>query len=48
MTNIKSACGAGLWMTVASLMMLATLEPVSIAPAQTQIAASANTGTAQG
>jgi hypothetical protein len=48
MTNIKSAFGAGVWAAVASFMMLAALEPVSIAPAQTEIAAAAKAGTARG
>ena len=39
MSNIKSAFGAGLWATVATLMMLAALEPVTIEASDQQLAA---------
>jgi hypothetical protein len=39
MTNIKSAFGAGAWGVVATLLLLATFEPVKIAPEAPQIAA---------
>ena len=39
MTNIRTTLGAGLWVAISSLLMLATLEPISIEPAATDIAA---------
>jgi hypothetical protein len=48
MTNIKSVFGAGAWAAVASFMMLAALEPVSLAPAPSDLAAAATNGTARG
>ncbi len=32
MTNLGSIAGGALWLTIASLLMMAALEPVSIEP----------------
>ncbi len=48
MTNLGSIAGGALWLTIASLLMMAALEPVSLetrAPAL-MLAQSATTGTA--
>lgn len=41
MTNMKTASAAGLWAAIATLLMLAAVEPVEVAPAETQVAAAA-------
>lgn len=41
MTNIRTILGAGVWMAVSALLMLATLEPITIEPAATELAAAA-------
>jgi hypothetical protein len=47
MTNIQSAIGASVWMAVAALLMLATLEPVTVASDGAELAA-ASTDRAHG
>jgi len=39
MTNLKSMLGAAVWMTVATVLMLATFEPVPSPISDTQFAA---------
>jgi hypothetical protein len=41
MTNFKSIAGASVWMLVSTLLMLAALEPVSMANSSTQASAPA-------
>lgn len=38
MTNIKSTFGAGIWAVIATLLILATVEPVDVKPSETQVA----------
>lgn len=39
MTNLQTAFGATLWVAISGLMLLAALEPVSVQPQATELAA---------